>query len=116
MVASVACRNMTPPPKKFLSPQLDDSTGDRPPSPHSSSMSAPPVPPPSGHVSFRVHERSARVALWLNQNFLTGEELEAEEATGELAVQFTSLRNKGEELHIHMAQVRIRQQEQEQQQ
>ena len=47
--------------------------------------------PPSGRVRFRVNERAARVALWLNQNFLTGEEMEATEQ-GTLAVAFASLR------------------------
>lgn len=34
-------------------------------------------PPPSGHVAFHLNERAARVALWLNQNFLMGDELES---------------------------------------
>ena len=35
-----------------------------------------PVPEPKGHVTFQVSERPARVAMWINQNFLLGEELE----------------------------------------
>jgi Bardet-Biedl syndrome 2 protein len=52
-----------------------------------------------GHVTFHVSERAARVALWLNQNFLTGEEQEASEA-GELKVAFASLRQPGKELRL----------------
>ena len=55
--------------------------------PSSSSSSS----PPAGRVDFRVNERAARVALWLNQNFLTGEEMEATEQ-GALIVAFASLR------------------------
>ena len=34
------------------------------------------LPLPESFVTFKVNERAARVALWLNQNFLMGEELE----------------------------------------
>ena len=34
-------------------------------------------PLPTGYVIFHLNERAARVALWLNQNFLMGDELES---------------------------------------
>ena len=43
--------------------------------------------------------------MWINQNFLVGEELEAatnELAGGSLDLQFASLRKKGEELYFAM--------------
>jgi len=47
-------------------------------------------------------ERAARVALWLNQNFLTGDELEAADA-GHFTAAFTSLRRPDGELRIAIA-------------
>ena len=64
-------------------------------------------PPPKGFVHFHINERVARVAMWINQNFLVGEELEAaasnEIGTGSLELQFASLRKKGEELYFSMS-------------
>ena len=43
--------------------------------------------------------------MWINQNFLVGEELEAatnEISGGSLDLQFVSLRNKGEEIYFNM--------------
>ncbi len=51
-----------------------------------------------------MNERAARVAIWLDQNFLMGEEMTADEK-GQLSVAFTSLRNKDQELHIDMQAV-----------
>ena len=44
--------------------------------------------------------------MWINQNFLVGEELEAatnELSGGSLELQFASLRKKGEELYFNMS-------------
>ena len=63
-------------------------------------------PPPKGFVNFHINERVARVAMWINQNFLVGEELEAasnEIGIGSLELQFASLRKKGEELYFNMS-------------
>ena len=62
-------------------------------------------PPPNGFLNFHINERVARVAMWINQNFLVGEELEAatnELSGGSLELQFISLRNK-EELYFNMS-------------
>ena len=62
-------------------------------------------PPPNGFLNFHINERVARVAMWINQNFLVGEELEAatnELSGGSLDLQFISLRNK-EELYFSMS-------------
>ncbi len=59
---------------------------------------------PKSHVRFRVNERTARVAIWLNQNFLVGEELDASD--GPIKVAFSSLREKQQELRINMETVR----------
>ena len=62
--------------------------------------------PPKGFVHFHINERVARVAMWINQNFLVGEELEAaanELSGGSLELQFASLRKKGEELYFNMS-------------
>lgn len=61
--------------------------------------SSEPLPP--SWVEFKINERSARVALWLNQNFLMGDDLEAP-ADGKLNISFSSLRNKDQELHFQM--------------
>jgi Bardet-Biedl syndrome 2 protein len=55
---------------------------------------------PTGSVSFLVKERAARIALWLNQNFLVGDELEA--GDGCIDVSFASLRHRQEELYIRV--------------
>ena len=60
------------------------------------------LPPPKSHVNFHINERAARVAMWINQNFLIGEELEPSELGGSLELIFASLRNKGQELHFNM--------------
>ena len=62
--------------------------------------------PPKGFVHFHINERVARVAMWINQNFLVGEELDAssnEIGSGSLDLQFASLRKKGEELYFNMS-------------
>ena len=62
--------------------------------------------PPKGSVHFHINERVARVAMWINQNFLVGEELDAssnEIGSGSLDLQFASLRKKGEELYFSMS-------------
>ena len=44
--------------------------------------------------------------MWINQNFLVGEELDAssnEIGSGSLDLQFASLRKKGEELYFNMS-------------
>ena len=57
-------------------------------------------PKPDGHVTFHTTERSARVALWLNQNFLMGEELEPDESG--INIGFSSLRKRNEEMYFKM--------------
>jgi hypothetical protein len=52
------------------------------------------TPEPEGRVQFKLNERAARVALWLNQNFLMGEELESTD--GKIEVAFSSLRAKNQ--------------------
>ncbi len=59
---------------------------------------------PKSHVRFKVNERIARVAIWLNQNFLVGEELDASDRP--IKVAFSSLRKKQQELRINMETVR----------
>ncbi len=51
-------------------------------------------PRPAGELSFKLNERAARVALWLNQNFLMGDELESSD--GKIDVSFASLRTKNQ--------------------
>ena len=80
-------------------------TGVRSPSPGPLDEESKP-PPPKGFLNFHINERVARVAMWINQNFLVGEELEAatnEITGGSLELQFVSLRNKGEELYFNMS-------------
>lgn len=50
------------------------------------------VPRPSSSVEFHINERVNRVVLWINQNFLLMEEVEAQ--NGLLDIAFQSLRTK----------------------
>eukprot|EP00095_Tigriopus_kingsejongensis_P005469 maker-scaffold865_size87005-snap-gene-0.23 protein:Tk05469 transcript:maker-scaffold865_size87005-snap-gene-0.23-mRNA-1 annotation:"bardet-biedl syndrome 2 protein homolog" len=59
------------------------------------------LPPPQSWVEFHINERTARVALWLNQTFLMGDDLEPD-SNGILTLAFSSLRVKNQELHIQM--------------
>lgn len=58
----------------------------------------PDIPDPEGRVSFNVRERAARVALWMNQNFLMGDELEPDD--GRFEIGFSSLRQPDVDLKI----------------
>ncbi|KAM6946405.1 BBSome complex member BBS2 [Aplochiton taeniatus] len=49
----------------------------------------PTAPPPTGKVTFSVNDRSQRVVMWLNQNFLLPEGIDSPDVT------FTSLRGGG---------------------
>ena len=60
-------------------------------------------PPPKGYVNFKVNERPARVAMWLNQNFLLNDDEIAPDDDGNLPeLKFLCLRNKPHEFHFKM--------------
>ena len=74
-----------------LSALLKEVAGDSspPPSPREKR------PPPQGHVEFKVNERAARVAMWVNQSFLLGDDEIAPEENGTLStLVFVCLRNR----------------------
>ena len=58
---------------------------------------------PEGYVAIKVNERPARVAMWLNQNFLLNDdEVNPDEDGGLPNLVFLCLRNKPKELHFEM--------------
>ena len=60
-------------------------------------------PPPKGYVTFKVNERPARVAMWLNQNFLLNDDEIAPDENGNLPdLKFLCLRNKPHEFYFKM--------------
>ena len=66
--------------------------GDSSPSPPPASE---PTPPPDGHVILKVNERPARVAMWLNQNFLLNDDEVTPDENGNLPdLIFMCLRDK----------------------
>lgn len=84
----------------FRVPTSDASSGTGSPPP-------PPLdikrPPPKSYVSLKVNERPARVAMWLNQNFLISEDEAAPDDNGNLPpLVFLCLRQKPKELHFKM--------------
>ena len=60
-------------------------------------------PSPKSIVNFKINERPARVAMWLNQNFLLNDDEISPDENGNLPqLKFLCLRNKPKELHFTM--------------
>ena len=71
---------------------LATNEGDASPSPPPETS---PKSPPIGHVILKVNERAARVAMWLNQNFLLNDDEVTPDENGNLPdLIFMCLRNK----------------------
>lgn len=75
-----------------------DTSPSPPPASEPSSKST-----PAGHVILKVNERPARVAMWLNQNFLLNDDEVNPDENGNLPdLIFMCLRDKPKELHFQM--------------
>ena len=74
-----------------LIPNEGDTSSPSPPPISEPSPKAPPV----GHVILKVNERPARVAMWLNQNFLLNDDEVTPDENGNLPdLVFMCLRTK----------------------
>merc|ERR1719510_265110 len=84
---------------KITDDVLNVSTGDSSPPPTLDHKR----PQPKGFVRLKINERAARIAMWLNQNFLVQDgEVAADENANLPKVSFLCLRNRPNELHIQM--------------
>ena len=75
----------------FFSDVLNVNRGDSSPPPTLDHKR----PQPKGFVRLKINERAARIAMWLNQNFLVQDgEVAADENANLPKVSFLSLRNR----------------------